>query len=143
MQIEHVRQLSDWLAGTDIGLLELRGPADLLLRLRRDGGDAETVVHEATTAPGPAAPAPAPAPTGLTANAPSVGVFLHAHPLHPTAALAPAGARVGAGEPVGLLRIGALLLPVPAPQAATVAGVRVAHGTAVGFGTPLVDLDPV
>jgi biotin carboxyl carrier protein len=31
-------------------------------------------------------------------------------------------------------------LPVAAPRAAVVAGVRVAHGTVVGYGTPLVEL---
>jgi acetyl-CoA carboxylase biotin carboxyl carrier protein len=137
MQIDRVPQLSAWLAETDIVLLELRGP-DLLLRLRHDGVDA-IVVQELTT---PAAETAHPPSHSLTVNAPSVGVFLHAHPLHP-AALAPVGARVRAGEAVGLLQIGALLLPVPAPQAATVIGMRVAHGATVGYGTPLVDLDPL
>ena len=59
------------------------------------------------------------------------------------APLAPPGARVPQGQPLGLLRIGALLLPVPAPHDGRVAGVLDAHGTAVGHGTPLVDLRPL
>jgi acetyl-CoA carboxylase biotin carboxyl carrier protein len=58
-----------------------------------------------------------------------------------SAPLAPVGAQVRAGAAIGLLQIGALLLPVSAPQAAIVAGLRVAHGTLVGYGTPLIDLD--
>lgn len=137
MQIDQVQQLCAWLVATDIGLLELRGP-DLQLRLRCDGGDAAVVQEQVTPAQGAAHPSS----PSLTVAAPSVGVFLHAHPLHLTA-LAPAGTRVRAGETIGLLQIGALLLPVCAPQAATVARVRVAAGTVVGYGTPLVELDPL
>lgn len=137
MNTEQIEQLSAWLAATDIGVLELRGPGTQL-RLRNDGGEAP-VRQEAIAAP----PASAgPQARSLTADAPSVGVFLHRHPLRDTA-LAPVGALVRTGQAVGLLQIGALLSPVCAPQAATVAGLRVAHGTAVGYGTPLVDLVPI
>ena len=44
------RQVADWLAGTDIALLELDGPG-ISLRLRRLG---EAFVEEAATAPVPA-----------------------------------------------------------------------------------------
>ncbi len=136
MNIDQIRQVSEWLAATDIGVLELRGP-DTQLRLRNDGG-AAPIRQESIASP------PAPARTqarNSTADAPSVGVFLHRHPLR-DAALAPVGTQVRAGQALGLLQIGALLLPVCAPQASTVTGLRVAHGTAVGYGTPLVDLVP-
>jgi len=80
-------------------------------------------------------------PQGLTVRAPSVGVFA-AHPLQVTPLALP-GARVRAGEPIGLMQIGALLLPVHAPQNAIVRAVRAAPGTPVGFGTPLFELDPL
>ena len=136
MNRDSIQQLCAWLAGTDIGLLELRGP-DTQLRLRNDAGGARQ-----ESAAAPREPAQLPQARGLSANAPSVGVFLHGHPLRETA-LAPVGTRVRAGQPLGLLQIGALLLPLCSPQAAVVTGVRVAHGTAVGYGTPLVDLQPL
>jgi len=124
MQPDQVHQIAAWLAATDIGLLELRGPA-LELRLRNDGGQ----VQAAPDAP------------PVTASAGSVGVFLHRHPLHETP-LAPIGETVRAGQPLGLLQIGALLLPVPAPQDGVVTALPVAHSTLVGYGTPLVELQP-
>lgn len=133
MPTDQVQQLVAWLAETDIDLLELRGPG-MLLRLGHDVGDARTLPPQAAPVAHTVRP--------VTADAPSVGVFLHAHPLQQTT-LAAAGRRVRAGAPLGLLQIGTMLLPVCAPQAATVAHVRVAHGTLVGYGTPLVDLDPL
>ena len=136
MSIDLVQQLSAWLAETDIGLLELRGPdKQLQLRLRNDGGGA-AIRQESVAAPSESA-----RPRAVVGS-PSIGVFLHRHPMRESA-LAPAGTRVREGQPLGLLKIGALLLPVCAQQAGTVAGVRVAHGTVVGYGTPLVDLDPL
>lgn len=122
-------QLAAWLAGTDIGLLELRTPQGTL-RLGRQGDDiVELPAEEAEPEP-------------LSIHAPSVGVFLHSHPLAATP-LARIGQRVEAGQTVGLLKIGPLLLPVTAPQAGIVDGVHAADGLAVGYGTPLVDLNPL
>jgi acetyl-CoA carboxylase biotin carboxyl carrier protein len=124
-------QLAAWLAGTDIGLLELRTPQGIL-RLGRQGDDIVEL---------PAEVAEAEAALVLI-NAPSVGVFLHSHPLA-AAPLVRTGERVEAGQTVGLLKIGPLLLPVTAPQAGIVDGVHAADGLAVGYGTPLVDLHPL
>ena len=136
MSIDLVQQLSAWLVDTDIGLLELRGPdRQVQLRLRNDGGGA-AIRQESVAAPS----ASARPPTSVM-NSPSVGVFLHRHPMRESA-LAPAGTRVREGQPLGLLQVGALLLPVCAQQAGTVTGLRVAHGTVVGYGTPLIDLEP-
>jgi acetyl-CoA carboxylase biotin carboxyl carrier protein len=120
-----------WLADTDIGLFELRTPQGTL-RLGRQGDDIvelPTEVAEAETAP-------------LSVHARSVGVFLHNHPLA-AAPLVRTGERVDAGQTIGLLKIGPLLLPVAAPQAGIVGGVHAADGLAVGYGTPLVDLYPL
>ena len=136
MNIDHLQQLSAWLAVPDIALLELRGPGGHL-RLRHDGASVELVEDEA---PATADELPAHAPR-LTVTACSVGVFLHGHPLH-TAPLVRPGAHVRAGQPLGLLQIGALLLPVVATQDATLIGPLVADGESVGFGTPLFELEP-
>ena len=137
MRIDSLQQLSAWLDDAGIGLLELRGPG-VLLRLGRDAADAAQAGERSVATPDTVHCAPSPF---VAVNAPSAGVFLHTHPMQSTP-LAPVGTRVHAGAPIGLLQIGALLLPVCAPRAAVVAGLRVAHGTVVGYGTPLVDLDP-
>ncbi len=125
-------QLAAWLAGTDIGLLELRTPQGTL-RLGRQGDDIVELPAEAAES------------ETVPVHATSVGVFLLSHPLAtaPLAPLARIGERVDAGQTVGLLKIGPLLLPVTAPQAGIVGGIHAADGLAVGYGTPLVDLLPL
>ncbi len=46
--LERLRELAAWLAPTDIGLLDLRGP-QMHLRLRRDGGTLGEVVQVDTS----------------------------------------------------------------------------------------------
>jgi len=136
MRIDSLQQLSASLDDAGIGLLELHGPG-VLLRLGRDAADAAPTGERSVATSNTSKVAQS---RGTTVNAPSAGVFLYAHPLQ-SAPLARVGAHVPAGAPVGLLQIGALLLPVPAPRAAVVTGLLVADGTLVGYGTPLVDLD--
>ncbi len=130
MPFTHIDRISAWLAATDIAELELRGPAGYL-RLRQDHGG---VTHIAEP--------PQADPSSVVVTAQSVGIFLHCHPLH-DAPLVRTGARVDAHQPLGLLKIGTLLLPVAAPVPGIVASMRVQHGTAVGFGTELVALHPI
>src|SRR5436190_15533967 len=100
---EQLRQMAAWLAGTDIGLLELRTPHGTV-RLGRNGTPAGEIVQLNQPARDEeAGPGPAPA----VATAPSVGVFLHAHPLHDALMVRP-GERVAAGQDLGLLQIGPL-----------------------------------
>jgi acetyl-CoA carboxylase biotin carboxyl carrier protein len=122
-------QLAAWLAGTDIGLLELRTPQGTL-RLGRQGDDVVVLPEEALET------------EALVVHAPSLGVFLHSHPLA-TAPLVRAGQRVAAGQTLGLLKIGPLLLPVTAPQPGIVEGICADDATAVGYGTPLFELHPL
>ncbi|MGZ5194495.1 MAG: acetyl-CoA carboxylase biotin carboxyl carrier protein [Ramlibacter sp.] len=130
MQIDDVRQLSAWLAATDIELLELRGP-DHHLCLRREGEQVVVVTAEEHAQKRAEPP--------LVVSAASVGVFLQGHPLRPEA-LIRAGERVRAGQVLALLKIGALLLPVSAPRDGIALRPLVAHGTTVGFGTPLFEM---
>ena len=142
MRADHIQQIAAWLAATDIGLLELRGP-DTSLRLRNDGGAVEVLATDGATPAGAAAAPPSQvsqaSPNTLTVIAPSVGVFLHRHPLRDDA-LAPPGTPVQAGQAIGLLQIGLLLLPVQAPADGTVLELLAAHGAVVGYATPLLAL---
>lgn len=131
-----VQELAAWLAATDIGLLELRTPEGVL-RLGRDSQRGSEIVQLDAQDEGTP-----PAPPACVAAAPSVGVFLHAHPLHAAPLVRP-GQRVSAGQPVGLMKIGPLLLPVQAPQSGVLIAFLVPEGEAVGWGTPLVELQPI
>jgi acetyl-CoA carboxylase biotin carboxyl carrier protein len=68
----------------------------------------------------------------LTVKAPVAGVFLHRH--HP-------GQTVAAGEVVGLLRIGILLIHVTAPCAGMILDITANDGSTVGYGAPLLRLE--
>jgi len=124
-------QFAAWLVDTDIGLLELRTPHGTL-RLGRQGDDIVELPTEMDEVKSEL----------VSVHALSLGVFLHSHPLA-AAPLVRAGERVEAGQTVGLLKIGPLLLPVTAPLAGIVDGIHVANDVAVGYGTPLVDLHPL
>ncbi|HJS02856.1 MAG TPA: acetyl-CoA carboxylase biotin carboxyl carrier protein subunit [Variovorax sp.] len=126
-----VQELAAWLAATDIGLLELRTPDGVLRLGRGPAGGIETLDAQDEGAPQ--------APAAFVAVAPGVGVFLHAHPLR-GAPLACLGERVSAGQPVGLMQVGPLLLPVQAPRAGVPIAFLAPEGRAVGWGTPLVEL---
>ncbi|MDM0039861.1 acetyl-CoA carboxylase biotin carboxyl carrier protein subunit [Variovorax sp. J22G21] len=134
---DQLQQLAAWLADTDIGLLELRTPEGMV-RLGRSRAPSRAIVQLDADDDGSA---PAPAADTATAVASSAGVFLHGHPMH-LVPLARVGERVVAGQPVGLLQIGPLLLPVAAPLAGVIAAVCVAAGCTVGYGTALVELQP-
>jgi len=131
MQPDDIRQLSAWLEATDIDMMELQGPG-ARLSLRRNGTRMAITSPSAQEAAGPC----------TVVEAASVGVFLHEHPLRGEP-LAARGTQVRAGQVVGLLQVGALLLPVAAPQDGTVEAMLVAQGTVVGWGTPLIELHPL
>ncbi|QOZ52479.1 acetyl-CoA carboxylase [Bradyrhizobium sp. CCBAU 53338] len=129
--VDHVDQLSAWLKDANLALLELRGPS-ATLRLVNDGASVRVIQGEES--PPVAAPS-------MTVRAPSPGIFLDRHPLHERA-IALIAADVRAGDPLGFLQIGSLLLAVPAPRAGMLTDVLVAYGTIVGYGTPLFVLQP-
>ena len=126
------RQLAAWLAQTNIGLLELRGPGGIHLCLVNRAG------HVEAAAPGHA---PRADHAAQPVPAPMVGVVLHAHPQH-DAPLAAPGQPVTAGQVIALIQVGALLLPVVAPCDGMVTQRHVPEGATVGWGTPLVDIVP-
>ncbi|MFM9926420.1 acetyl-CoA carboxylase biotin carboxyl carrier protein subunit [Variovorax sp. H27-G14] len=124
-----VLELAKLLADTDIGLLELRTPQGTL-RLARQGKEVIELQEEQEEQ------------EPLPIHAPSLGVFLHAHPLSNTPLVRP-GQRVEAGQQLGLLKIGPLLLPVTAPQPGIVDSIHAGDATTVGYGTLLIDLYPL
>ncbi|MGO4394916.1 acetyl-CoA carboxylase biotin carboxyl carrier protein subunit [Variovorax sp. M-6] len=142
-----LREIAGWMAATDIGFLELRMPGETV-RLGRQGEavvplDLDPILPGEAARPvarGAAVPT-RPGPDVDTVTAASVGVFLHAHPCA-TAPFVRVGHGVQAGQALGLLRIGVLLLPVAASRAGTVAALRADDGATVGYGTALVDLHP-
>ena len=135
-RIGQVRQLSEWLQATDISLLELRGPGESIRLCRQPSGE----VREAAPAdPPPSADAAGAAGAPAVVRAGSVGIVLHAHPLR-TEPLVRAGQQVAAGQAVALLRIRGVLLPVTAPCAGVVSRIHAPDGSAVGFGTALLEL---
>ncbi|WP_247424069.1 acetyl-CoA carboxylase biotin carboxyl carrier protein [Ralstonia pseudosolanacearum] len=141
MRVEQIRQICTWLAATDITEFDLQGPG-LHLSLR----NARAVAPQISAQPTPPASVAPAALVGAASTvstevvrAGSVGVFRHQHPQQ-TAPLATVGAAVRASQPLGLLQIGPLLLPVTAPCDALVQDMPVPDGTVVGWGTSLVVL---
>lgn len=134
MSFDQLRDLTVWMDEAGIDELELVGPA---FRLRLGGSDLQTLDDPTVELDRGAAPKSQ--PSRQIVAAPTVGLFLHRHPLH-TTMLAPEGTQVKAGQALGLLRIGSLLVPVTAPRDGIVGAMLVAHETVVGFGTGLVEL---
>lgn len=125
-----VTQLAAWLAATDIDLLEFTSPAGRI-GLRRHAGTA--TFNEAAPAVASSVATPS---TDTVVKANSPGIFLTAQPGR-QAPLANLGNSVETGQMLGLIRVGALLLPVRAPTAGVLTSWSAAHGALVGFGTPL------
>jgi acetyl-CoA carboxylase biotin carboxyl carrier protein len=131
--LDHLAEIVAWLTPTNIEILELSGPA-VHVRLRRaaDG----TVIADA---PRGDADEAARLKTGAEiVPSPGVGLFLHSHPLREEPFARP-GDRVKAGQTVGLLQIGALLIPVPAPLEGVVAALTASDRSLVGYGDCLMN----
>ena len=134
MSFDQFRDLTAWMDEAGIDELELIGPS---FRLRLGGSGPQAPDDPAVALDRDAAPKSS-KPSRQIVAAPTVGLFLHRHPLH-AIMLAPEGAQVQAGQALGLLRIGPLLGPVVAPRDGIVGAMLVAHETVVGFGTGLVE----
>lgn len=88
----------------------------------------------------PAAVEPAPA-TGTPVGAPSVGIFWRApSPTEPP--FVEVGARVAAGDTIGIVEVMKLMQQVPAGVAGVVSAIPVANGETVEYGQALVYIDP-
>ncbi len=125
------QQLGEWLNATSIDELELSGP-ETFIQLQKTG----------QSLPGSLQPAPPTQtldPTSTLVRAGSVGTALHSHPYREDP-LVQAGQSVCAGQTLALLKIGAVLLPVPSPHDGTVLRVLTENGRVVGYGDGLVEI---
>lgn len=91
--------------------------------------------------PGSAAPAPKPKQL-RPINSPGLGAFMPGHPLADQPYVQP-GSAVDAGDIVGLLAIGPVLLPVKAPCSGLIRSVIRRQGEVVGYDDQLFDIEPV
>jgi acetyl-CoA carboxylase biotin carboxyl carrier protein len=89
-------------------------------------------------APPPAAPVDA---VGTVIASPSVGLFWRA-PSPSSPPFVEVGARVSAGDTVGIVEVMKLMNHVVAPVGGSVTAIHVANGDMVEFGQPLVVVDP-
>jgi acetyl-CoA carboxylase biotin carboxyl carrier protein len=88
--------------------------------------------------PAPAAPVDA---VGTVIASPSVGLFWRA-PSPSSPPFVEVGARVSAGDTVGIVEVMKLMNHVVAPVGGSVTAIHVANGDMVEFGQPLVVVDP-
>jgi acetyl-CoA carboxylase biotin carboxyl carrier protein len=131
----NVKELAAWLEASDLDELALTGP-QVHIRLQR-----------AASAP---APLPAKNPAGEVAapirheelKSPGLGIFLHSAPLR-SHRFVQTGDAVAPGQCVGLLQIGGLLTPVRAGCHGVMVAYLQPHGSTVGYGTPLLSIDPL
>jgi acetyl-CoA carboxylase biotin carboxyl carrier protein len=150
VSLDEIRQVTSWLAATDIEFIEVGTPgATVRLKIERsDDGDDDALPRPSAAECFVAPPAAAKGDLArrsraqiVSVTAKTVGVFLAAHPSRSAPLVAP-GSRVKQGDTIGLLRIADLCLPVVAPLAGVVTRPLVAHGSTVGYGTPLFEISP-
>ncbi|MFZ4289417.1 acetyl-CoA carboxylase [Variovorax sp. HJSM1_2] len=130
MQTQDIRQLAEWLAATDIDLLELQGP-NLQIEIHRDGSAPEQQAAPTSNA--------AVSADHVSVRAGSLGVLLDHIPGRNTPLCTP-GSTVQAGGLIALMQVGLLLLPVRAPCDGWTGDWHVPPGSTLGYGTPLVDI---
>ncbi|HEX7912108.1 MAG TPA: biotin/lipoyl-containing protein [Paraburkholderia sp.] len=149
VDIGELRTITSWLAAVDIEFIEISRPG-ATVRLTMEQGSCVGGASATDNVVSPAAAAAAAAQASashqaqaqpVSVNAGSAGVFLAMHPARSTP-LVEAGAQVKPGEIVGLLRIAQLCVPVVAPVNGVLTRTLVAHGTTVGYGTPLLEFAP-
>lgn len=140
MNVVQLREIFAWLAPTSICELELQ-TAESHLRLRREPQAADNTVVVSPGGTTASAPKAEPNAPQLFAKAPCVGTFLHRHPLRDED-LAPTGSTVSAGQIIGLLQVGALLMPLEAPANGIVIEHLIKHGSIAGYGAALIALQP-
>ncbi len=133
------RQLAQWLQATDITELELTSP-ERRLRLQRTAGDQIAVEIGAPAQAHDLHEESRHAPPCTLVRAGCVGVVLLTHPLR-SDALVRVGQPVSEGQAVALLKVGKVILPVPAPRAGKVTRIVAAHHSVAGYGTPLVEIE--
>lgn len=137
VDLEEIRQLTSWLAASDIGFIEVRRRGTTVRleiggsRDSRDGASQRASVSALTRQPHGH-----PHPNVVDVTADAVGVFLTSYPTRSAPFVEP-GSRVARGDMLAVLRIADLCLPVVAPLAGIVTQPLMAHGAIASYGTPL------
>lgn len=146
VDIGELRQITSWLAAADIEFVEIRKPgATVRLTMEQESYAVSRSASAQPALPVAAGRVSVPETSlrkqAVSVTAKSAGIFLATHPARSTP-LTSAGAHVKRGDVVGLLQIAQLCVPVVAPVDGVVTQWLVAHGTTVGYGTPLFELSP-
>ncbi len=147
VDIGELRQITSWLAVADIEFIEIGRPG-ATVRLTMEQASCSEGVDASAQAALPVARAGQGGAPETSLNEPAVsvtaksaGIFLTTHPAR-SIPLVNEGAHVKVGDIVGLLQIAQLCVPVVASADGVVMKMLVAHGTTVGYGTPLLALLP-
>ena len=136
MKISDIPQVASWLSEAGIATYELTGP-DYRICLRRSVKARSR--RGLSVSLGQDSAGPARGQSDAVVASPGVGVFLRAHPVQEPALVEP-NDPVEAGQPLGLLQVGPILLPVLCPRDGVVASIIAPDHSLVGYGDPLVVL---
>ena len=120
-----IRQLTAWMSAGGIDLLELTTP-ETSVSLQRDAAS------HASHAPLKGAPY-------YEVTTPSPGIYLDRHPFSAKPLVTP-GASIEAGQLVGFLQIGSLLLPLRSAQAGRIVSLPQTPGDMLGYGSVVMSL---
>lgn len=132
IEIPDIERLAQILERSGVDAIEIDEPG-LTLKLVVDAG---------TRLAAAATPVAAVTDHSVIAKADIAGHFLAAHPWQDKPLVAP-GQRVEAGAIIGLVKIGLLYAPVVSPVTGTVDAMMAESGAMVGYGTPIVRIQPL
>jgi biotin carboxyl carrier protein len=130
-----MQQIAAWLENAGASAIEIETEDGRHIRIVMDG----EVTLRADNGPRDVASM---APVSVTAaKAPFVGHFLDAHPARGTPAAAE-DTIVAAGDVVGFVKVGPLLLPIRAAGAGTLNECPIKAGDLVGYGDTIFSIEP-
>lgn len=143
MDLQVIQELSALIRqhGIDVLVLTTR---EASLRLERDASNAAAwrpspTPNKLASGRSASADAAATPASGYELTAPAPGIFLDRHPLG-SQPLARAGATVEAGQLIGFLRVGCLLLPLRSAQKGRITSLLPRPGDTLGYGSVVVRL---
>ena len=143
MDLQVIQELSTLIRqrGIDVLVLTTR---DASLRLERDASSSPAsrppaAPRRPSSGRGASADAAAHAASGYELTAPAPGIFLDRHPLG-SQALVRAGATIEAGQLIGFLRVGGLLLPLRSAQKGRITSLLPRPGDTLGYGSVVARL---
>jgi acetyl-CoA carboxylase biotin carboxyl carrier protein len=137
-----IKQLTAWMSAGGIDLLELTTP-ETSLSLHRDvpvdsvSRTSASLLTASTHEP--ASHAPLKGAPYYEVTTPSPGIYLDRHPLSAKPLVTP-GASIEAGQLVGFLQIGSLLLPLRSARAGRIVSLPQTPGDTLGYGSVVICL---